>query len=277
MTVTPNSHAIGRQSIHGNGYRPTSIQIADLRPAFRTDDGGVPDQLASYGRTITLRPQQRFSLTAANEIIVLLDGFLALDAAPTTSRLQILDFLVAGDVVAAPIIRTASGLSVRAITSARLVSFDISLLEDGVLPSSCWSFLFDRCQQQIFRSHLHQLMTGRLEIEPRVASFLLAMSCIYNVKPVSGVVVRLPMSRADIANYLVMNSDTLSRTMVKFSTLGLIKRVSRHTILLLDLDRLRTRSPLARQMASAPVSRGHVGSAARANLQAMNENCLKSA
>jgi hypothetical protein len=53
------------------------------------------------------------------------------------------------------------------------------------------------------------------------------------------------MSRTDIANYLVINCDTLSRTMMRFSDCGLIERLSRHAIRVIDLDALKKKSPLA--------------------------------
>ena len=95
-------------------------------------------------------------------------------------------------------------------------------------------------------------MIGRLEIEPRVASFILALAYSYGSGHSANTTVSLPMSRADIANYLVINSDTLSRTMMKFAALGLIERISRHNIRVLDIDGLRTRSPLARLLTAAP-------------------------
>jgi hypothetical protein len=53
------------------------------------------------------------------------------------------------------------------------------------------------------------------------------------------------MSRTDIANYLVINCDTLSRTMMRFCDQGLLERENRHAIRVIDLDALRRKSPLA--------------------------------
>jgi len=59
----------------------------------------------------------------AEKVIVLGEGMLAIDAMPAQGRLQILDFLVAGDAVSASIVLRTPGFSLRAITSALLVSF----------------------------------------------------------------------------------------------------------------------------------------------------------
>jgi hypothetical protein len=53
------------------------------------------------------------------------------------------------------------------------------------------------------------------------------------------------MSRDDIANYLVINCDTLSRTMMKFCDSRLIERESRHAIRIIDLEALKKISPPA--------------------------------
>src|SRR5215210_6849616 len=46
-----------------------------------------------------LRPQQRLPLPPAGKVIVLRDGMLAIDAMPAKGKLQLLDFLMPGDVV----------------------------------------------------------------------------------------------------------------------------------------------------------------------------------
>lgn len=186
----------------------TNVSAISSPPSTPRDDADFLDKLWAYGNQISLRPQQRVLLSDADEIVVLRDGLLAVDATPTKGKLQVLDFLVPGDIVTAPIIRRAPGLAVRAITPARIVSLDSALLEQNVPPQDFWAFLFSRCQHQLVRTSLHQLMIGRLEIEPRVASFILSLAYSYGSENSADTTVSLPMSRADIANYLVINSDS---------------------------------------------------------------------
>jgi len=255
MNFAQKIHVNDHRNFFVNAHRASAFAnissiSAPLSP--RKDEVDFLDKLWAYGNQISLRPQQRVLLSDADEVVVLRDGLLAVDATPTKGKLQVLDFLVPGDIVTAPIIRRAPGLAVRAITPARIISLDGSLLEQNVPPQDFWAFLFARCQHQLVRTSLHQLMIGRLEIEPRVASFILALAYSYGAGHGANTTVSLPMSRADIVNYLVINSDTLSRTMMKFAALGLIERMSRHNIRVLDIDGLRTRSPLARLLAAAP-------------------------
>src|SRR5229473_1307268 len=152
------------------------------------------EAICGKGDCLHLRPQQRVPLPPAGKVLVLREGMLAIDAMPTKGKLQVLDFLVAGDVVSASTVLPTPGVSLRAITSASLVSLDPPAVDRTVPAHDYWTFL---------------------------------------------------MSRTDIANYLVINCDTLSRTMMRFCDCGLIERESRHAIRVIDLDALRKRSPLA--------------------------------
>ena len=99
-----------------------------------------------------------------------------------------------------------------------------------------WSFLNAQCMYQLARANIHQLMIGRLETEQRVASFILDLALRALREDTPEISVALPMSRTDIANYLVINCDTLSRTMMRFCDCGLLERENRHAIRVVDLD-----------------------------------------
>jgi CRP/FNR family transcriptional regulator len=197
------------------------------------------------GQCLQLRPQQRVPIPPAEKVVVLREGMLAIDAMPEKGKLQILDFLVAGDVVSASIVLPTPRVSLRAITNVSLVSLDPPAINRALPAHDYWAFLIAQCLNQISRVNIHQLMTGRLTTEPRVASFLLALALRNVHEPAPELTVLLPMSRTDIANYLVINCDTLSRTMMRFSDLGLIEREGRHAIRIIDLEALKEKSPLA--------------------------------
>jgi len=202
-------------------------------------------QICAEGECLHLRPQQRVPVPPADKMIVLREGMLAVDAMPTKGKLQVLDFLGAGDVVSVSTVLPTSRVSLRAITNASLVVLDSPESSRTVLFQDYWTFLMARCTSQLTRTYVHQLMTGRLETEPRVASFILALALRSAHGATRSITVALPMSRDDIANYLVINCDTLSRTMMKFCDSGLIERESRHAIRILDLEALKKKSPLA--------------------------------
>jgi CRP/FNR family transcriptional regulator len=208
------------------------------------------EAIFTHGTCVQLRPQQRVSLPPAEKVVLLREGMLAIDAMPIKEKLQILDFLVAGDVVSASIVLATPGVSLRAITSTTLISLD-PLANDCDVPAHEYrTFLMAQCRNQLARVNIYQLMIGRLETEPRVASFLLGLALRNSSGDAPDLTIALPMSRTDIANYLVINSDTLSRTMMRFRALGLIERAGRHAVRVIDLDGLRKKSPLAPLLAA---------------------------
>lgn len=71
----------------------------------------------------------------------------------------------------------------------------------------------------------------------RIAAFLDMLSCYYSERGYSAVRFSLPMSRTEIANYLSLAVETVSRTLTKMNRDGILD-ISRNEISILDLDRL---------------------------------------
>jgi CRP/FNR family transcriptional regulator, anaerobic regulatory protein len=235
-----------RQMTLVDGARPTlRLQSAASSAPDETEVARFMEAVCGQGDCLHLRPQQRVPLPPVEKVIVLREGMLAIDAMPAKGKLQVLDFLVAGDVVSASTVLPTPGVSLRAITSASLVVLDHPAVDRAVPAHDYWMFLIAQCLNQLARVNIHQLTIGRLETEPRVASFVLGLALRNVREDTAKISVALPMSRTDIANYLVINCDTLSRTMMRFCDCGLIERESRHAIRIIDLDGLRRKSPLA--------------------------------
>src|ERR1700680_426656 len=225
-----------------------ATRLLQSAASLAPDETEVPrfvEAICRQGDCLHLRPQQRVPLPPGEKVIVLREGMLAVDAMPAKGKLQVLDFLVAGDVVSASTILPTPGVSLRAITNASLVALDHPAVDRAVPAHDYWTFLAAQCLNQLARVNIHQLMIGRLETEPRVASFVLGLALRNARDGAREISVPLPMSRTDIANYLVINCDTLSRTMMKFCDSGLIERESRHAIRVMDIDALKRKSPLA--------------------------------
>lgn len=202
------------------------------------------DRLCEQAISLQLRPQQRVPTPNAAQVIFVRNGMLAVDAKPAKDRLQVLDFLLPGDVVSGPSVLPGGAMSLRAITSSSVVLLNPPCDNQEIPTDLYCNFLGAASASRLARAHIHQLMIGRLETEQRVASFLYSLAL--RTARAGLAVVELPMSRTDVANYLVINMDTLSRTMMKFCSWGLIKRESRHSIRIIDRDGLAAKSPLSR-------------------------------
>ncbi len=97
-------------------------------------------------------------------------------------------------------------------------------------------------QQQLFRLLSEDigkanLLAGDFTAEERMAAFLIVLSRRYAARGLSAARFRLTMARTDIANYLRLAAETVSRILKRFQSDALI-RVDRREIELLDRPRL---------------------------------------
>ncbi|MDE2138896.1 MAG: fumarate/nitrate reduction transcriptional regulator Fnr [Gammaproteobacteria bacterium] len=81
-------------------------------------------------------------------------------------------------------------------------------------------------------------LAGDFTAEERLAAFLNGLSERFRQRGYSPVEFQLAMSRRDIANYLRLATETVSRVFARFENDGLIA-VNRRSVRLLDLPRLR--------------------------------------
>jgi CRP/FNR family transcriptional regulator, nitrogen fixation regulation protein len=85
------------------------------------------------------------------------------------------------------------------------------------------------------RAQEHMILLGRKSATEKVATFLLAMA-----ERIEGDAIELPMSRSDIADYLGLTIETVSRTLTRFERKGAIElSTARRTIRLRDEPGLR--------------------------------------
>ncbi len=97
---------------------------------------------------------------------------------------------------------------------------------------------------ELVLAHEHMLLLGRKTARERLASFLLArgaMSSSCAMAPAFSQhrVVALPMSRSDIADYLGLTIETVSRTLTRLKADRLIALPDAHSVDLLDPARLK--------------------------------------
>ena len=81
-------------------------------------------------------------------------------------------------------------------------------------------------------------MLAKKSAEERLASFLLSLSNRHQKRGLSGTDLILPMSRTDIASYLGLTTETISRLFSRFQEQGLLT-VERKSIMIQNSKRLR--------------------------------------
>lgn len=93
--------------------------------------------------------------------------------------------------------------------------------------------------QEITRDQSSIMLLSNLTAEQRFASFLVGVSLNYRERGYSPTLFMLRMTRQDIANYLGLTIESISRLLAKFKKMGWIK-VNQREVELLDLPLLKT-------------------------------------
>ena len=98
--------------------------------------------------------------------------------------------------------------------------------------------LYEAISEELAAAHDLLLTTGQRSAAERVATFLLAMIRRCRRNGQDATVIDLPMTRADIGDFLGLTIETVSRTFTKLRTLRLIELPQRNRVKLVDLDQL---------------------------------------
>ncbi|MEQ5836846.1 fumarate/nitrate reduction transcriptional regulator Fnr [Marinobacter sp. NFXS9] len=96
---------------------------------------------------------------------------------------------------------------------------------------------FQLMSQEIKNSHNLSLLLSKNSAEERIATLLLSLSSRFSRRRLSATNLILPMPRHDIANYLGLAVETVSRVMTRFQRQGLIDSHGRE-VTLQDIDGL---------------------------------------
>ncbi|MDP2261210.1 MAG: helix-turn-helix domain-containing protein [Caulobacter sp.] len=157
-------------------------------------------------------------------------------------RRQILAFCLPGDVFGLDFC-AARPMSAEAAAASKLSRFPIHQDMRGGPQSDCSALLAESSR---LAGRLMESLVGfgKASTEDRVIWFLNRMAERQNAPEGRARVVHLPMSRCDIADYLGMAPETLSRTMAKLVASGRI--VQRGRTLLLGGPCQRSRTPVGR-------------------------------
>ncbi len=129
--------------------------------------------------------------------------------------------------------------SARALETTSYCEIPFDLLEElaGTLPSLRRQLL-RLMSKEIFCDETMLMMLGKTSAEARLATFLIGFSNRFRERGFSPVEFRLNMSRGDIASYLGLAVETVSRLFTRFHEQGLVAARGKQ-IRILDLDGLR--------------------------------------
>ncbi len=202
--------------------------------------GDEQRRLASIMTTIEVGPQSAiFNETdPADHVFNLTAGSVKIFKLLSDGRREITGFLFPGDFLGLTH-NEAYAYSAETLTTSRLCRFPRHKLEALLdeLPT-LERQLLGMASHELAAAQDQMMLLGRKSARERVASFLLLMSATAARRGNVENTVSLPMNRGDIADYLGLTVETISRTLGQLKTKGLIQMPSEKQILLAKRDAL---------------------------------------
>ncbi|MEQ1611237.1 MAG: Crp/Fnr family transcriptional regulator [Hyphomicrobiaceae bacterium] len=194
---------------------------------------------------IGLRRRQRLALQQGGpeHVFIVESGCLTLDTVLPGNRRQVALVLYAGDMIA----KSAAPPVPQVGLTAMLPSMVARLRIDDTCGTDLTG-LGAATARLAARSSLHTIAIGRLTGEERIATLFLEMA-LYLGKPTpGGWSFEIPLSRSDMADYMALNPDTLSRLVSRLRASGLITMPTRSRATVKDLSALEELTPLAQSL-----------------------------
>lgn len=194
------------------------------------------DPLAAIAQVKVLDREQALFAEgdAADAVFRVVDGVIRLYKLLPDGRRQIIGFLQAGDMVglafAARYLYSAE--TVTATTVQRIARGQLDALLDA--QPALARRLLSVTTSELVAAQDQMLLLGRKTALEKLASFLLALSR----RSAGNRAIALPMSRGDIADYLGLTTETVSRGFTKLKTGRLIRILDGGKVELLDRDAL---------------------------------------
>lgn len=190
------------------------------------------------------------------DLVTVLEGLVALCTALPDGRRQLLCLLAPEDVLY-PLAGPFSELWIEALAPSRLCQFDLSSHAQEIDEMAALSAeLLQIAHRQINAVAAHLVTLGRLDGMERVCLFLADMAWRLGDETTLGRRVHLPLSREDIADYLGLNADTVSRMFSRVKKAKLVTFLSPTDYLVHDIGALQSRTPVtaphAPPMSAAP-------------------------
>jgi CRP/FNR family transcriptional regulator len=99
-------------------------------------------------------------------------------------------------------------------------------------------YFFQLMSREITNDQQLITMLSKNSAEERVATLMLSLSERHSTRHLSGTHLRLPMSRADIGNYLGLTVETVSRVLSRFQKQDMLK-VDKKEIEIIDMTKLK--------------------------------------
>ncbi len=171
----------------------------------------------------------------------ILSGVVKLSKLTADGRQQIVGMQFAPDFLGRPFARQ-SDVGVQAATAVRVCSFPVNVLEKLISQSPELEHkLHEQALQELDEARDWMLTLGRKTASEKVASFLYMVAAHFNpeAETKGGTAsFDIPLKRSDIADFLGLTIETVSRHMTKLRQANVIVLINNRTVEVPDMARL---------------------------------------
>ncbi|OMQ42928.1 helix-turn-helix domain-containing protein [Ensifer sp. 1H6] len=222
-----------------------NMQLTSVHLAKQISTENAPLAATDLSSLFIHQPRERFAAGApifwegdrATHVYEVTDGMLRAVRLLSDGRRIIVGFLRPGDLLGVSF-RDQYIYTVEAVTKVELRRFPRHLFEGEIARQPILrELLFSRLCDEMSAAQDQAVLLSRRSADEKLASFLLRMA---SRRIGQHMAVDLPMTRQDIADYLGMTIETVSRTTTKLSNSGIVATPDRHIITILRMDALRS-------------------------------------
>ena len=215
------------------GARPFSV-CASLRPDDMAVLDAIAEQMSLQADAVLIREGD-----PATSLFNITSGSVRVYKLLPDGRRQIVGFLFAGDFIGMTpgedYAFSAEAIEPTTVCRFRRSDYRAAVRERPALEAA----LLERAMNELAAAQKQMMLLGRKTARERVASFLLELPARDPMRPSRDDRVRLSMTRAEMADYLGLTIETVSRELTKLKTAQVIQSISLHEIQVERPDRLR--------------------------------------
>jgi len=236
--------AATRSATTGVGYAQPSLEVMSCQSCSANGNCLVEQMTIINGHSYQLMKNRKVYLRGehifraeddADAIYVISSGSVKSYMIMEDGEEQVLNFYLAGDVIGLDGMGADYYISSTvALETTTICKLPLSDLPDRKLGKGFLNLISD-C---LIRDHNLMLMLARKDADGRMASFLINISRHFEKIGQPTDELELTMTRQDIANYLGLAIETVSRTLRRFQDSGMLV-VTRRKIQIYDFDCLR--------------------------------------
>lgn len=238
-----------RKDIH-NSELPVLCQACEAR--HKGICGALtPEQLVHLSKHTVKHVKHRDEELSSGDVSTqrysnVLSGVVKLTKLMADGRQQIVGLQFAPDFLGRPF-RKQSAVTAEAATDVRLCSFPASALQEMIEKSPELEHrLHEQALRELDEAREWMLTLGRKSAAEKVASFLYLIACHVdpeaypqNDDDAREIRFELPLKRMDIADFLGITIETVSRQITKLRKAGIIELENNRTVIVPDLSSLK--------------------------------------